>query len=66
VLFVGEHKPALVALAPLDLPICIGYGAANTGNHEAVDVLRRWGYAGPIEVMPQMGVDRSLFYPPPY
>ena len=31
------------------------------GNHEAVDVLRRWGYAGRIEVMPQMGVDTSLF-----
>jgi glycosyltransferase involved in cell wall biosynthesis len=33
------------------------------GNHEAVDVLRKWGYVGPIEVMPQMGVDRSLFNP---
>ena len=33
------------------------------GNHEAVDALRRRGYAGPIEVMPQMGVDRSLFTP---
>ena len=33
------------------------------GNHEAVDVLRHWGYSGPIEVMPQMGVDRSLFTP---
>ena len=33
------------------------------GNHEAVNVLHRWGYAGPIEVMPQIGVDRTLFTP---
>lgn len=33
------------------------------GNHEAVDVLHRWGYAGSIEVMPQIGVDIRLFTP---
>lgn len=37
-----------------------------SGNHEGADVLRKWGYTGPIEVMPQMGVDTSLFSPQPH
>ncbi len=33
------------------------------GNHDGAEVLRRWGYTGAIEVMPQMGVDTGLFFP---
>jgi len=34
------------------------------GNHDAVTVLRAKGYAGPISVIPQFGVDPDLFSPP--
>jgi glycosyltransferase involved in cell wall biosynthesis len=37
--------------------------AAIAGNQEAVDVLRARGYAGPIEVIPQFGVDPELYGP---
>ncbi|MBW4480956.1 MAG: glycosyltransferase family 4 protein [Tildeniella torsiva UHER 1998/13D] len=33
------------------------------GNHEGADLLKQWGYAKPVEVMPQMGVDTELFSP---
>lgn len=33
------------------------------GNLEGEELLRRWGYTGLIEVMPQMGVDTALFNP---
>jgi glycosyltransferase involved in cell wall biosynthesis len=33
------------------------------GNQEGEALLRQWGYTGPIEVMPQMGVDTALFNP---
>jgi glycosyltransferase involved in cell wall biosynthesis len=31
------------------------------GNRDGEQLLRKWGYTGTIEVMPQMGVDMSLF-----
>lgn len=31
------------------------------GNQAAGDLLRRWGYRGRLEIMPQLGVDPSLF-----
>ncbi len=34
------------------------------GNHDAADVLRTKGYAGPIAIIPQFGVDPDLFAPP--
>jgi glycosyltransferase involved in cell wall biosynthesis len=34
---------------------------AIAGNHDAVHVLERKGYAGPIRVIPQFGVDPSLY-----
>ncbi len=34
------------------------------GNHDAADVLRAKGYAGPIAIIPQFGVDPDLFAPP--
>jgi len=34
------------------------------GNHDAEMVLRAKGYAGPIAVIPQFGVDPALFSPP--
>ncbi|MFQ5855092.1 MAG: glycosyltransferase [Anaerolineae bacterium] len=37
--------------------------AAIAGNQEAVDVIHAKGYAGPIEVIPQFGVDPELFRP---
>ncbi len=38
---------------------------AIAGNPTAVDVLRAKGYAGPVEVIPQFGVDPALFSPGP-
>jgi glycosyltransferase involved in cell wall biosynthesis len=37
--------------------------AAIAGNHDAVSVLRSKGYAGPVEVIPQFGVDEDTFHP---
>jgi glycosyltransferase involved in cell wall biosynthesis len=37
---------------------------AIAGNHEAVGVLRAKGYTGPVDVIPQFGVDPELFSPP--
>lgn len=37
--------------------------AAIAGNHEAAMVLRGKGYRGPIEIIPQFGVDPALFCP---
>ena len=34
------------------------------GNHDAATVLRAKGYAGPVSVIPQFGVDPDLFSPP--
>jgi glycosyltransferase involved in cell wall biosynthesis len=33
------------------------------GNQDGADILRGRGYAGPIQVMPQLGVDEQLFRP---
>jgi glycosyltransferase involved in cell wall biosynthesis len=35
------------------------------GNQEAADVLRGRGFAGPLAVIPQMGVDPEIFRPDP-
>jgi glycosyltransferase involved in cell wall biosynthesis len=40
-----------------------GVSAAIAGNQEAVSVLRAKGYAGPVEVIPQFGVDPTRFHP---
>ena len=40
-------------------------GAAIAGNQDAAAVLRGKGYAGPIAVIPQFGVDPYLFAPAP-
>lgn len=47
-----------------------GYNLTNTdgiisGNQDGADVLRDHGYQGPIRVMPQLGVDETLFRPEP-
>ena len=39
--------------------------AAIVGNHASVDVWRAKGYAGPIHVIPQFGVDPEIFRPHP-
>ncbi|MGF1457916.1 MAG: hormogonium polysaccharide biosynthesis glycosyltransferase HpsO [Leptolyngbyaceae cyanobacterium] len=36
-----------------------------SGNQDGADILRDRGYAGPIRVMPQLGVDETLFRPQP-
>ncbi|BAZ11086.1 group 1 glycosyl transferase [Calothrix sp. NIES-4071] len=36
-----------------------------TGNCEGGKLVKKWGYTGPVEVMPQMGVDTKLFTPQP-
>lgn len=33
------------------------------GNHDGMELLRQWGYEGEITIMPQMGVDTSVFRP---
>lgn len=34
------------------------------GNQDGANIMRQWGYAGLLEVMPQMGVDPDFFAPP--
>ncbi|AKG20949.1 glycosyltransferase [Calothrix sp. 336/3] len=34
------------------------------GNQDGAKIMRQWGYQGLMEVMPQIGVDTSLFTPP--
>lgn len=57
---------------PYDLkfPVSVleGYNLKNTdgiiaGNQDGEDILRQRGYAGPIKVMPQLGIDETLFKP---
>ena len=38
-----------------DLAIC--------GNQEAAEILRKRGYKGRIEILPQLGVDPDIYYP---
>jgi L-malate glycosyltransferase len=35
------------------------------GNQDGADILRAKGYGGPMRVMPQLGVDETLFQPAP-
>jgi len=56
----------------LKFPISLleGYNLKNTdgivaGNKDGEDILRERGYDGPIKVMPQLGVDETLFKPEP-
>ena len=56
----------------LKFPVSLleAYNLKNTdgivsGNQDGADVLRDRGYPGPIRVMPQLGVDESLFKPQP-
>ncbi|MDJ0518313.1 MAG: hormogonium polysaccharide biosynthesis glycosyltransferase HpsO [Trichodesmium sp. MO_231.B1] len=56
----------------LKFPISLleGYNLRNTdgivaGNKDGEDILRDRGYKGPIKVMPQLGVDETLFKPEP-
>lgn len=36
-----------------------------SGNQDGADILRQRGYTGPIQIMPQLGVDEVLFRPQP-
>ncbi|MFB2939125.1 hormogonium polysaccharide biosynthesis glycosyltransferase HpsO [Aerosakkonemataceae cyanobacterium BLCC-F154] len=54
----------------LKFPISLleSYNLKNThgivvGNKDGVDILRERGYKGPMVIMPQLGVDESLFKP---
>ncbi|MFB2877316.1 hormogonium polysaccharide biosynthesis glycosyltransferase HpsO [Floridanema aerugineum] len=54
----------------LKFPISLleSYNLSNThgivvGNKDGVDILRERGYKGPMVIMPQLGVDESLFKP---
>ncbi|MGD1698355.1 hormogonium polysaccharide biosynthesis glycosyltransferase HpsO [Dapis sp. BLCC M229] len=56
----------------LKFPISLleGYNLRNTdgivaGNKDGEDILKERGYKGPIKVMPQLGVDETLFKPEP-
>ncbi len=37
--------------------------AIVTGSGESAALVRKWGYGGPVAVIPQLGVDASLFRP---
>jgi glycosyltransferase involved in cell wall biosynthesis len=37
--------------------------ALVAGNSGAAKLVMGWGYRGPVEIMPQLGVDTSLFFP---
>jgi len=37
--------------------------AALAGNHDAVRVLRAKGYRGPVQILPQFGVDPRIYHP---
>lgn len=59
---------------PYELPFPVsaleGYNLQHTdgiiaGNQDGADILRDRGYGGPIRVMPQLGVDETLFRPEP-
>lgn len=46
------------------------YNLKNTdglvvGNQDGAEILKQHGYHGPVQVMPQLGVDESLFHPQP-
>ena len=56
----------------LKFPVSLleAYNLKNTdgivvGNQDGADILRDRGYSGPMQVMPQLGVDDSLFKPEP-
>ncbi|MBF2034091.1 MAG: glycosyltransferase [Leptolyngbyaceae cyanobacterium T60_A2020_046] len=56
----------------LKFPVSLleAYNLKNThgaipGNQDGADILRDRGYTGPIRVMPQLGIDESLFRPEP-
>jgi glycosyltransferase involved in cell wall biosynthesis len=56
----------------LKLPIALleKYNLNNShgiisGNQDGADILRQRGYEGPIKVLPQLGVDETLFVPKP-
>lgn len=65
VLFTWQN---LLRRYPPPFALCERYVYRHTdamiaGNHEALRVLRAKGYEGPIEVIPQFGVDPHLFCP---
>lgn len=37
--------------------------AIIAGNEEAGQIIKKWGYKGIVEIMPQIGIDTNLFYP---
>jgi glycosyltransferase involved in cell wall biosynthesis len=49
----------------LEQAVYRGVSGALAGNQDAVDVLRAKGYAGPVRVAPQFGVDPEYFRPDP-
>jgi L-malate glycosyltransferase len=55
-------KPPLSLLEAYNLKHSDGVIA---GNQDGADILRQRGYRGPIQVMPQLGVDQTLFQPQP-
>ncbi|MGB7521865.1 MAG: hormogonium polysaccharide biosynthesis glycosyltransferase HpsO [Spirulinaceae cyanobacterium] len=54
--------------AKFPISVLESYNLNNTdglisGNQDGVDILREHGYQGAVKVMPQLGVDESLFKP---
>lgn len=52
------------------LSLLEGYNLRHTdglvaGNQDGADILKERGYQGPVRVMPQLGVDETLFCPQP-
>ncbi|GAB4144439.1 MAG: glycosyltransferase family 4 protein [Cyanobacteria bacterium J069] len=57
-----ELRPPLAWLESYNLRHTHG---AIAGNRDAADILRQRGYAGPMTVLPQLGVNEQQFYPRP-
>lgn len=56
---IGRHYPP--PFSWMERYVLRHAGAAIAGNREAVEVVRAKGYAGPVEVVPQFGVDPELY-----
>jgi glycosyltransferase involved in cell wall biosynthesis len=56
-LHISQRVARKVNLRLADAIIC--------GNNDGAELVREWGYRGLVEIMPQLGIDPSVFFPRP-
>jgi len=61
--FTWENIPRRVGLPGLEHYILQRCDGAIAGNREAAEVLHQKGFRGPVTVIPQLGLDPTLFQP---